>query len=89
MHSCCIDAADDKSVQPIKILLVAALLVPLLIEIIDCLPSPAHLIGARGEHVECPKSTDQLTSFVGKSSQLRQSTLFRMTVVCTPEKLRL
>ncbi len=36
MHALCMDAADDKSVQPIKILLVEALPVPLVIEMSAC-----------------------------------------------------
>jgi len=37
MHSLCMNAADDESVQPIKILLVVALPVPLVIEMSACL----------------------------------------------------
>ncbi len=46
MHSRCMDAADDKSVQPMKVFLVAALHVPLLPERIDCLLRPAPRIWA-------------------------------------------
>ena len=52
MHSRRMDAADDKSVQPIKVLLVVARPAPLVIEMIDCLLRPAHRIWAPGENVE-------------------------------------
>ncbi len=83
------DAADDESIQPIKILLVVALPRPLVIEMSACLLLPAHHIWALGEHGEYPEGADQLRTVVGKCSQLRRSMLFRMTVLCTPEKLRL
>ena len=91
MHSLCMDAAGDENVQPIKILLVAALPIPIMIEMKACLLSPEHLIWARGEHGGCPKGarTNWVGRFVGTYSQLRQSTPFRMTVLCTPKKPRL
>lgn len=47
----CMDAIDDESVQPSKVLLVAR---PVLLvsEMRACLPRPAHIIGAPGEHTE-------------------------------------
>jgi len=78
MHARCMDAADDKRVQPIKVLLVATLPVPLVIEMSTCLLSPAPR-----------RSATPLGSIVGKCSQLRQSTTFRIAVLCTSEKPRL
>ncbi len=47
MHSRRMDAADDKSVQPIKVLLVVARPAPLVIEMSACLLRPAHHISGR------------------------------------------
>ncbi len=45
MYSLCMDAVDDKSVQPIKVSLVAALLAPFVIEMRVCLLRPASGYG--------------------------------------------
>ncbi len=47
MHARCMAAADEKSVQLLKILLVAARPVPLVIKMSACLLSPAHRISGR------------------------------------------
>ena len=44
MHSRCMDAADKKSVKPIKEPLIAALHGPLVIEMSACILRPAHRI---------------------------------------------
>ncbi len=58
MHSRCMDAADDEHVQPIKVPLVAALPIPLVIEMSACLQCPEHLTWAREEKWSIPKGRD-------------------------------
>jgi len=58
MHSLRMDAVDDESVQPTKVLLVEARPVPLLIEMRACLLRLEHLIWAPRENVSAPKKRD-------------------------------